>query len=156
MAGPAWWYPGGGWLDPSAWVRHALATPGVKLTCGVAVQGLRRDGAEWQALGDAYRVSVRIVTMSQDGAVLVPVSAVFPLSADAAVDVADRSAGAVAAPRHAVFVVDAGHARQVPVQLAARNGSMAWLRSGVAPGQQVIVYPPAAVRDGVRVSARKV
>ena len=51
VAGPAWWYPGGGWLDPSAWVRHALATPGVKLTCGVAVQGLRRDGAEWQALG---------------------------------------------------------------------------------------------------------
>ncbi len=141
-------------VEPAAFTK--VSALGVEEQRVRVVIDMTSPPSEWQALGDAYRVSVRIVTMSQDGAVLVPVSAVFPLSADAAVDVADRSAGAVAAPRHAVFVVDAGHARQVPVQLAARNGSMAWLRSGVAPGQQVIVYPPAAVRDGVRVSARKV
>ena len=59
------------------------------------------------ALGDGYRVSVRIVTLAEDKAVQVPVSA-------------------------------------------------AWIRIGLAPGQQVIVYPPAAVQDGVRVKARKV
>ena len=36
------------------------------------------------------------------------------------------------------------------------SGSSAWVRSGLTPGQQVVVYPPATVRDGVRVAARKV
>ena len=96
---------------------------------------------------------MRIVTLSEDDAVQVPVSAVFPLPASAA---EPGGTAAAAQARHAVFVVDAGRARQVPVQLGARNGSMAWIRSGLAPGSQVIVYPPATVRDGVRVSARKV
>ena len=32
--------------------------------------------------------------------------------------------------------------------VGARNGSQAWVRSGLAAGAQVIVYPPAAVADG--------
>ena len=108
---------------------------------------------EWQALGDGYRVSVRIVTLAEDKAVQVPVSAVFPLPADAA---GDTHGGSAAATRYAVFVADGGRARQVPVVLGARNGSAAWIRSGLAPGEQVIVYPPATVRSGARVAARKV
>ena len=69
---------------------------------------------------------------------------------------ASGAAAPAEAASHAVFVVDAGRARQVPVQLGGRNGSMAWIRSGLQPGSQVIVYPPAAVREGVRVRARKV
>ena len=112
--------------------------------------------AEWQALGDGYRVSVRIVTLAEDKAVQVPVSAVFPLPADAAGSGRNASGGPALGPRYAVFLADGGRARQVPVVLGARNGSAAWIRSGLAPGQQVIVYPPAAVQDGVRVKARKV
>ena len=37
----------------------------------------------WKLLGDGYRVSVRIVTLSEAKAVQVPVSAVFPLPASA-------------------------------------------------------------------------
>ena len=110
---------------------------------------------EWQALGDGYRVSVRIITLSQDQAVQVPVSAVFPLpGAAAGAAGADTNGGS--APSFAVFVNEAGRAKQVPVALAARNGSAAWIKSGLTMGQQVIVYPPATVRDGVRVAARKV
>jgi len=123
---------------------------------------------QWAALGDAFRVGVRIVTLEQPQAVQVPVSAVFPMPAGAV------AAGAASAPTpaptpapsasstpsasegHAVFLVQGGRARLHAVQLAARNGGTAWVRSGLEPGQQVIVYPPAAVRDGVRVSARKV
>ncbi len=106
----------------------------------------------WQALGDGYRVSVRIVTLAEDKAVQVPVSAVFPLPAGSA----GAGTDAESAPSFAVFLSDGGRARLVPVVLAARNGSAAWIRSGLATGQQVIVYPPAAVRDGVRIAARKV
>jgi HlyD family secretion protein len=109
--------------------------------------------SEWTALGDGYRVSVRIVTLTEDKAVQVPVSAVFPLPADGGDDTKGSPASAT---RFAVFVADGGRARQVPVQLGARNGSAAWIRSGLTPGAQVIVYPPATVRNGGRVAARKV
>ena len=73
-----------------------------------------------------------------------PVSAVFPQPG-----AADTSAGGMA-----VFVLDAGHARLKPVTLGGRNGSQAWVQRGLAAGQSVIVYPPAAAADGVRVKPR--
>ena len=96
---------------------------------------------QWQALGDGYRVSVRIVTLSQDQALKVPVSAVFPRTD---------------ADGMAVFVLDHGRARLVPVVLGARNGTEAWVRSGLREGAQVIVYPPASVHDGAAVRVRRV
>ncbi len=117
--------------------------------------------ADWQALGDGYRVSVRIVTLSEANAVQVPVSAVFPLPSTAGL--ANENGVAISASvtlvslptQFAVFVADAGRARQTLVEVAARNGSAAWVRSGIRTGQQVIAYPPATVRDGLRVAARK-
>jgi len=100
---------------------------------------------EWHALGDGYRVGVRIVTLALDDAVQVPVSAVFPLPQ-----------GRGGAGGMAVFVLQGGRARLVPVQVGARNGAQAWLRQGLAPGAEVLVYPPAGVADGVRVKVRKV
>jgi HlyD family secretion protein len=86
-------------------------------------------------------VSVRIVTLSADKAVQVPVSAVFPRT--------DQ-------PGMAVLRMEGSRARLQPVEVAARNGSSAWVRSGLAPGQTVVVYPPASVKDGSRVRARQV
>ena len=110
---------------------------------------------EWQALGDGYRVSVRIVTLAEDQAIQVPVSSVFPMPA-ASNSKASTNGASATAPRFAVFVAGDGRARLVPVVLGARNGSAAWIRSGLVPEQQVIVYPPTTVGDGVRVKARKV
>ena len=71
----------------------------------------------------------------------------------------ETSGLAVAAPRFAVFVVTNGRAVQTPVVLGARNDNAAWidggLNTGITTGQQVIAYPPATVRDGLRVAARK-
>ncbi|GAA0748611.1 FAD-dependent 5-carboxymethylaminomethyl-2-thiouridine(34) oxidoreductase MnmC [Ideonella azotifigens] len=49
LPGPGWWYPGGGWVDPAALVRHWLATPGVTLRTGQAVARLSRQDARWHA-----------------------------------------------------------------------------------------------------------
>jgi HlyD family secretion protein len=100
---------------------------------------------EWAALGDAYRVGVRIVALARDGALMVPVSAVFPVPAG------DGGVGGMAA-----FVVRDGRARQVPVQLGGRNGRDAWVTQGLQAGDAVIVYPGSAVRDGLRVRVRQV
>jgi HlyD family secretion protein len=137
-------------IEPAAFTK--VSALGVEEQRVRVLIDLASPQAEWQALGDGYRVSVRIVTLAEDKATQVPVSAVFPQPAGGT----GIGGGPATATQFAVFVTDGGRARQVPVVLAARNGSAAWVRSGVAPGQQVIVYPPAAVRDGVRVSARKV
>jgi HlyD family secretion protein len=100
----------------------------------------------WAALGDGYRVGVRVVTLSEDAVLRVPVSAVFPLPAGQG----------TASPGSAVFVFEQGRARLQPVTVGARNGSDAWVSKGLDDGAKVIVYPPAAVSDGARVRAREV
>jgi HlyD family secretion protein len=97
--------------------------------------------SEWRALGDGFRVGVRVVTQDEPSALQVPVSAVFP-----------RGDGAGLA----VLRLEGGRAREVPVQVAARNGTSAWIGGGLAAGDTVLVYPPADVRDGSRVRQRQV
>jgi HlyD family secretion protein len=109
----------------------------------------------WRALGDGYRVAVRIVTLTRADAVRVPVSAVFPMPLGSDGAGATASAPAAAA-RMAVFVIEGGRARQVPVSIGARHAGVAWVTEGLSPGTPVIVYPGTAVRDGVRVRQRSV
>lgn len=93
----------------------------------------------WQVMGDGYRVTLRVITLSVDQAVLVPVGALFP--------VGDGGM--------AVYRLDAGRARLQVVEVGGRNGSEAWIRSGLQPGQELIVYPPPTVEDGKRVQVRR-
>ncbi len=106
--------------------------------------------SEWQALGDAFRVEVHIVTVAIDQALMVPVSAVFPLPAEAR----DADVNGKREQRFAVFVVDGGRARLKPVDVGARNGSQAWVRSGLKAGDTVVIYPSPAVADAARVHPR--
>jgi HlyD family secretion protein len=94
-----------------------------------------------RGLGDGYRVAVRVLTRQQDGALLVPVSAVFPMP------------GAVPG-RHAVFRADGGHARLTEVRVEARNSSDAWISKGLDAGAKVVSYPPQGLVDGARIKAR--
>lgn len=105
-------------------------------------------------LGDGWRVSVRIVTRREDAVLRVPVSAVFPLPAGGPGG-ADGSPSSPQGDPMGVFVVDGGRARLTVVEVGARNGSLAWIRSGLSPGQAVIAYPPPAVAEGVRVRSRR-
>ena len=131
-------------VEPSAFTK--VSALGVEEQRGNVIVDLVSPHERWAALGDGYRVSVRIVALSVDDAVRVPVSAVFPLPAPAG--------DAPASARAAVFAVRDGRARQVSVELGGRNGVHAWIRSGLEAGETVIVYPPSAVLDGVRVRPR--
>jgi HlyD family secretion protein len=125
-------------VEPSAFTKvSALGVEEQRVKVLIDITSPPKD---WQSLGDGYRVSVRIVTLSADKAVQVPVSAVFPRT--------DQ-------PGMAVLRLEGSRARLQPVEVAARNGSSAWVRSGLAPGQTVVVYPPASVKDGSRVRARQ-
>lgn len=55
--GVAWWrYPRGGWIDPGAWVHHALSQNGVEFRGGQTVTGLQREGSRWIVLGPQDQV----------------------------------------------------------------------------------------------------
>jgi HlyD family secretion protein len=103
---------------------------------------------QWQALGDGYRVNVRIITRAVDNVTLVPASALFPLPANG------KGESAEVPNAMAMFAVEQGRARLRPVEVVARNSSAAWVRRGATAGESVIVYAPATVRDGLRVKAR--
>ncbi|MDZ5460647.1 efflux RND transporter periplasmic adaptor subunit, partial [Azohydromonas lata] len=125
-------------VEPAAFTK--VSALGVEEQRVRVLMDIESDPAAWRALGDGYRVGVRIVTQSVASALQVPVGAVFPVEDEGVM---------------AVYRVDGGRARLQPVDVAARNGSRAWIRSGLQPGQDVVLYPAAAVRDGVRVQRRR-
>jgi HlyD family secretion protein len=126
-------------VEPAAFTKvSALGVEEQRVKVLIDLTALDRAPAPWRLLGDGFRVGVRIITLAEERALKVPVSAVFP--------VADDGGGM------AVFVVRDGRAQLQRVQLGGRNGSEAWLRSGLAAGARVVVYPPPALRDGVRVA----
>ena len=124
-------------IEPAAFTK--VSALGVEEQRVNVLIDLASPPAEWAALGDGYRVGVRIVTRAEASVLRVPVSAVFPLPQ---------------AQGWAVFVVDGGRARLRPVTVAARNGVEAWITDGLSAGAQVLVYAPAAVADGTRVRLR--
>jgi HlyD family secretion protein len=91
----------------------------------------------WKALGDGYRVEVRIVVWRTADALKVPTTSLF------------RRGGA-----WAVFVVEGGRARTRTVEIGRRNGLEAEVTSGLSAGETVIVHPSDRIEDGLRVEAR--
>lgn len=88
------------------------------------------------ALGDAYRVDVRILTQTREDALLVPVAALFRQQGD-----------------WAVFVVSNGRVQLCSVQLGGRNLTDAWVLDGLQAGDTVVVYPGDLLEDGARVKS---
>lgn len=128
-------------VEPSAFTK--VSALGVEEQRVNLIADIATPRDRWRALGDGFRVGARIVVSAVDEALLIPSSAVFPMPGED-----DR--------QMAVFVVDGGRAKLTPVTLAGRNATSAWIGKGLDAGAKVIVYPPAAVRDGVRVRERQV
>jgi HlyD family secretion protein len=124
-------------VEPAAFTK--VSALGIEEQRVKVLVDVDRPPEGWQAVGDGFRVTVRIVTQSAEQAVLAPVGALFPF-ADGGV---------------AVYRLEGGRARLQPVDVAGRNGNEAWIRAGLQPGQKVIVYPPPTVGDGRRVQERR-
>ncbi|MDO9235298.1 MAG: HlyD family efflux transporter periplasmic adaptor subunit [Aquabacterium sp.] len=132
-------------IEPAAFTK--VSALGVEEQRVKVLITLTSSFEQWQALGEGFRVGVRIVTLAVDQALKVPVSAVFPLPS---------GGGAPAAGGMAVFALKEGRAVLTSVQLGGRNGVEVWVKNGLAAGDTVIVYPSSAVKDGQRVKVRKV
>jgi HlyD family secretion protein len=89
------------------------------------------------ALGDGYRVEVKIVIWEQQDALITPTSSLFRVGGE-----------------WAVFVVDAGVLRRRTVSIGHRNDSAAEVVGGLAAGDRVVTYPGESLADEMRVRAR--
>jgi HlyD family secretion protein len=93
------------------------------------------DPAEaWAALGDAYRVEVRIVVWEAASVLKLPTSALFREG-----------------EQWATYVVDAGRVRKALVEIGRQTGQEAEVLSGISEGETVILHPGDTVTEGVRV-----
>jgi HlyD family secretion protein len=89
-------------------------------------------------LGDGFRVSVVLQTArSRDSVMTVPAGALLRRGRE-----------------WSVYTVRDGKAHLTPVTIGMQSSTTAEVRSGVTPGDRVIVFPSDQVRDGTRVVPR--
>jgi HlyD family secretion protein len=124
-------------IEPAAFTK--VSALGVEEQRVNAVIDITTAPDQWRALGDGFKVDVRVLVQVVERAVKIPVSALFPVGS-----------------RSAFFVLEQGHVHQRETEVAARNGVDAWVKSGLIPGTQVVVYPDSKLTDGSRVTVRNV
>jgi HlyD family secretion protein len=123
------------WVEPAAFTK--VSALGVEEQRVNVVIDITAPTAQRQALGDGFKVDVRVLVQVVENAVMVPVSALFPLGS-----------------RSGIFVVQDGRAALKEVSVQARNGVSAWVKDGLGVGSQVIVYPDSKLKDGAKVTLR--
>lgn len=89
------------------------------------------------ALGDGFRVEVRIVTWQDDQVLQIPLSTLFRVGGD-----------------WAVYVVEDGRAAVRHVTLGQRGTRDVQVLDGLEDGTQLVAYPPDSLTDGTRVDAQ--
>jgi HlyD family secretion protein len=122
-------------VEPAGYTK--ISALGVEEQRTNVVIDLTSPPAQWQTLGDGFRIDARIVVFQSDDALQVPSSALF------------RDGDEWAA-----FVIESGRARKRPVVSRRRTARTALVERGLDPGQYVILYPTDAIADGVRVKMR--
>jgi HlyD family secretion protein len=89
------------------------------------------------ALGHGYRVEVRIVVWESPASLIVPSSAMFRTG-----------------DSWSTFVAEDGRAVLRAVEIGRTNGTESEVLSGLAEGEEVVLFPSAAVSDGQRIARR--
>jgi len=90
--------------------------------------------ADWEQLGDGYRVEAEFVLWSGDDVLQVPSSALFRVG-----------------QRWAVFAVKHGTARLRIVEVGRSSGLTRQVIAGLEEGDTVVLHPDDRIADGVRV-----
>ncbi|HEX2339509.1 MAG TPA: efflux RND transporter periplasmic adaptor subunit [Vicinamibacterales bacterium] len=122
-------------VEPSGFTK--VSALGVEEQRVNVIIDFAEPAAAIRALGDSYRVEVRIVIWEAADVVKVPVGSLFRRGND-----------------WAVFVVNDNHARLQVVELGQRNNEEGQILRGVEAGQAIVLHPPDTLTDGARVAER--
>ena len=119
-------------VEPAAFTK--VSSLGVEEQRVVVISDIISAPEEWQKLGDGYRVEARFVVWESQKALKVPSSAVFRTL-----------------EKNAVFVVKDGRALERQIKAGQMNGVSAEVIEGLSEGEEVVIHPDDALRDGARV-----
>ncbi|MBJ6373441.1 efflux RND transporter periplasmic adaptor subunit [Sedimentitalea arenosa] len=122
-------------IDPFGITEYsALGVEEQRVPVTIALTG---QAEQRRALGHGYRVEARIVIWRSEDALRVPASALFRTGSD-----------------WSVFVAQNGTAALRVVRIGRNNGVVAEVLEGLSEGERVILYPSAAIADGLAVAER--
>lgn len=122
-------------IDPFGITEYsALGVEEQRVPVTIALTG---QADQRRALGHGYRVEARIVIWRSEDALRVPASALFRTGSD-----------------WSVFVAQNGTAALRVVRIGRNNGVVAEVLEGLSEGERVILYPSAAIADGLAVAER--
>ena len=117
-------------IEPSAFTK--ISALGIAEQRVRVVLDINSAEEEYAALGDGFRVFVRVIEWRSDDAVQLPISALF------------RDGDS-----WMVFKIEDGTANSVPVEIGNRNASVAEVLGGITVGDTVITHPSDRISDGV-------
>ncbi len=123
-------------IEPSGFVK--VSALGVEERRVNVVIELADPAAAARALGDGYRVEVRIVVWRQDDVLKVPVGSLFRRGSD-----------------WAVFVVANERATLRTIAVGHRNNDEVEVVGGLSASESVVLHPPDTLTDETRVVPRR-
>lgn len=122
-------------VEPAAFTK--VSALGVEEQRVLVLSDFTEQTPALKALGDRYRVEVRVAVWHSDDTLLVPAGALFREGSE-----------------WKTFVFDAGHARAVVVKAGRTDGKLTQVLGGLKKGDEVLMHPPDTVRDGTSVVKR--
>lgn len=122
-------------VEPAAFTK--VSALGVEEQRVLVRSDLINAPAAAQALGDRYRVEVRIAIWNSENALLIPAGALFREGSE-----------------WKTFLFRDGKAKTVPVDIGHTDGRMSEVLKGLSKGDEVLLHPPDTVKDGSEVKKR--
>lgn len=123
-------------IEPAAFTK--VSALGVEEQRVFVLSDLEATPQEAKALGDRYRVEVRVAIWHSDDVLLVPAGALYREGSE-----------------WKTFLFDHGTARVVTVQTGRTDGRRTEVTGGLKLGDQVLMHPPDSVKEGVAVQERQ-
>lgn len=119
-------------VEPAAFTK--VSALGVEEQRVLVLSDFAGQAPALKALGDRFRVEVRVAVWHSDDTLLVPAGALFREGSE-----------------WKTFVFDAGRARAVIVKAGRTDGKLTQVLDGIKAGDEVLMHPPDTVKDGSEV-----
>lgn len=122
-------------IEPAAFTK--VSALGVEEQRVLVLSDFKEQTPALKALGDRYRVEVRVAVWHSDETLLVPSGALFRVGSE-----------------WKTFLFDAGKAKTITVEAGRTDGKLTQVLSGLKSGDEVLLHPPDSVADGSEVVKR--
>lgn len=114
-----------------------ISALGVEEQRVLVISDITSEPAQWESLGDGYRVEAEFILWQSDDVLQIPASGLFRFN-----------------DGWALFVMQNAKAIRREVKVGQRNGLSAEILEGLTEGEMVITHPDNTIEDGVAVKQR--